>query len=773
MNFKSIKFISFFLILINIIVSGRAQTNQESLKIWFDKPAPDWNTALPVGNGSLGAMIFGHPEKERIQLNEESVWIGHEMPYHNPKAQEGLKEVRKLLFEGKYAEAEKIGQEKLMGNKSQYTTYQTLGDLSLVFPKLKEISGYRRDLDLETAVANVSYTGDGILYKREIFSSAPDQSLVIRLTADKVSSITFTAALSRPGNKAAVKSHPHGITMTEHINNGNGVLFYTKLKFVPDGGTMIYDTIAGTVTITNANSVTLCLTASTNYGDKNPETLSKENILKASAKTYEQLKDDHIKDYQYYFKRVDLSLGKTETSTASLPTDQRLSAFKAGITNDTELLKLYYQFGRYLLISSSRPNSLPANLQGIWADGLNPPWDCDYHININIQMNYWHSETTNLSELHMPFLKFINDLRPNARNTAKIMYGIDGTVAHFATDLWHYTEPWGKTDWAMWPMGMAWSCRHLWEHYQFTGDKEYLKTTAYPAMKEAAQFCNSWLVVNPKTKKLVSGPSISPENKFITKDGEVASLVMGPTMDHMIIRDLFNATIEASKVIGTDSAFRIQLQKSLANLSPTKIASDGRIMEWTEEFKEENPGHRHISHLYGLYPSNEISIKTPELLAAARKTIDYRLANGGGHTGWSRAWIINYFARMQDGKAAYGNLIALIQKSTLDNLFDNHPPFQIDGNFGATAGITEMLLQSHAGEIHLLPALPKEWHTGYIKGLVARGGFEINMKWENGILKSIEILSKLGNDCIVHYGDKVVSMKTEKGKTYTLNGELK
>jgi alpha-L-fucosidase 2 len=742
----------------------------DDLKIWFTRPAEQWDNALPVGNGRLGAMVFGGIETERIQLNEESVWTGLDEDYHNPESLAGLKEVRKLLFKGKYVEAQKVAQEKIMGkvDPSALHTYQTLGDLNLFFGPFRNVSDYRRELDIETAVASISYQADRVRYTREIFSSSPDDALVIRLTADRKRSVSFTVLMSRPGNKAEIVLNENMITMTEHVGNGNGVIMVALLKVIPDGGNM---NISGdSIRVAEADTVTMLLTAATDYRGGDPFLKAGYQLATASEKNYEMLKQDHIADYQKYFKRVDLDLGKTDA--VYFPTDARIEAMKNG-NADPQLVELYYQFGRYLLISSSRPGCLPANLQGIWADGLNPPWSSDYHININIQMNYWPAEITNLAEMHEPFLQFINEMRPDARKTAKEVYGCNGIVAHYTTDVWHFTEPTGQTRWGMWPMGLAWSCQHLWEHYLFNEDRQYLQDFAYPIIKEAAEFCCDWLVVNPKTKELVSGPSISPENRFKTPDGQVASLVMGPTMDHMIIWDLLTNTIRASEILNIDETFRRKMEQTLAKLAPIRIGSDGRLMEWTEEFEEEEPGHRHVSHLFGLHPGKQITMqKNPEFLEAARKTIDYRLSHGGGHTGWSRAWIINFFARLQDGEAAYENLLALLRNSTLPNLLDTHPPFQIDGNFGAVSGITEMLLQSHAGEIHLLPALPKAWPDGHIYGLCARGGFVVDIDWKDGKLEKAKIYSKLGNSCILRSGEKVITVKTEKGGKYYFDGTL-
>jgi alpha-L-fucosidase 2 len=522
--------------------------------------------------------------------------------------------------------------------------------------------------------------------------------------------------------------------------------------------------------VEGASSVTLLLTAATNYYGENPETTTSATLKNAAAKSYDQLKSAHIQDYRSFYQTCDLTLNGP--SSSAFPTDARVAALRSG-NQDNGLLSLYFQFGRYLLISSSRPGGLPANLQGIWADGLTPPWDADYHININIQMNYWPAEVTNLSAMHEPFLRYIEALNVDGKKTARDMYGINGSVAHFTSDAWHFTETYGRPQWAMWPMGLAWSTRHLWDHYLFTGDKEYLRAKAYPVMKDAAQFCSAWLIKDPQTKKLVSGPSISPENTFKTKSGEISTMVMGPTMDHMIIRDLFEHVVEASRILQVDAKFRGDIETKLKLLTPTKIGADGRIMEWSSSFEEPEPGHRHISHLYGLHPGNQITQDDTLLMEAAKKTIDYRLSHGGGHTGWSKAWIINFYARLHDGNQAQAHITSLLQKSTLPNMFDNHPPFQIDGNFGATAGIAEMLLQSHDGELEILPALPDAWPSGSITGICARGGFELSISWNDGKLSSLTVLSKLGQDCTLRYGNKEVKLHTAKNGRYSLNAELK
>jgi alpha-L-fucosidase 2 len=745
-----------------------AQKATDNLLLWYTQPAKNWNEALPVGNGSLGGMVFGQVDRERIQLNEKTVWAGGEENFVNPKAKSSLPKVRALLFDGKYDEARKLAQETLMGNKKGMSAYQTLGDLYLDFKHSDEVTNYRRDLDLDKAVASVSYSSKGIDFSRAVFSSAPDDVMVIHLSASKPGAITYKLAFRRPGDRATISYSGNEVSIFEHVNGGNGVRMAAKIAVLADGGKVTAEDDG--ILIEAANESMIIIAAATDYYGNDPSKTCSGRIAATLSKKYDNLLSSHISDYQSYFRRVKLDLGRSEA--AYFPTDLRINALQRG-SNDPQLVSLYYQFGRYLLISSSRPGSLPANLQGLWADGLNPPWDADYHININIQMNYWPAEVTNLAEMHQPFFQFLDSLRDDGRRTAKDMYSARGVVAHFTTDAFYFTEPYGQTQWAMWPMGYAWSVQHLWEHFLFNEDRDFLKRQGYPLMKDAALFCLDWLVVNPQSKKLVSGPSISPENTFRTRDGKVATMVMGPTMDHMIIRQLFQNTMQAAVVLGVDAAFQKQLSKALRDLAPTKLTSDGRIMEWTEEFEEPEPGHRHISHLYGLHPGNEINRNSDQvMLEAARKTIEFRLKNGGGHTGWSRAWIINFFARLQDGEKAHFNLLELLKKSTLPNLFDNHPPFQIDGNFGGTAGITEMLLQSHAREVVLLPSLPSQWKEGSVSGLRARGGFEVEMAWKDKALHNVTIKSHLGNTCELRYNNKTISLPTNRGSVYVLNSDL-
>jgi alpha-L-fucosidase 2 len=767
--------------------AGRAAA--DALTVWHRQPAKNWNEATPIGNGRQGAMIFGGVNAERIQLNEDSLWSGAPQDADNPKALEVLPQIRQLLFEGKYAEAQRIANRNLIcngpgsghgrGGKIAYGSYETLGDLKLTFDHGTNASvNYRRALDLETATASVSYEVDGVRFERELFSSFPDQVLVVRLKASQRRALNFTVSLARPEAAEVSSVGNNQLLMRGQLWNGAtnaGMKFATRLKATCTGGKIVAE--GEVLRIENATEATLLLTAATDYrmqlpdwrhGD--PEKQTAEQLASASRKSFSQLRKRHVADYRKLFDRVSLDLGTSDA--AKLPTDERLKAVAAG-GNDPALVSLYFQFGRYLMISSSRPGDMPANLQGLWADTVQPPWSSDYHANINLQMIYWPVETANLVECFEPLDRYVAFLTGPGAKTAKVHYNARGWTVHTLANAWGFTAPGESPSWGLSPSAGAWLSQHLWEHYAFSQDKDYMRRVL-PILRASAEFSLDWLVEDPKTKKLVAGPATSPENTFITADGQRASLCMAPAMEQEIIWDAFNNYLAATRVLGVSEPTMAEVENALPRLQGPKIGSDGRLMEWNEEFKEAEPGHRHVSHLFALHPGQQITRSgTPELATAARKVLEGRLAAGGGHTGWSRAWIINFWARLGDGDKAGENVEALLAKSTLPNLFDTHPPFQIDGNFGGVAGICEMLVQSHTGEIELLPALPSAWREGAIKGLRARGGYEIDVAWQDGKLASALVRNVGGNGvCKVRLGDKVAELKVKRGKAISLNANL-
>ena len=779
---------------------------QNNLKLWYKKPASAWEEALPLGNAKTGAMVFGGVATERFQLNDNTLWSGYPGDGgNNPNGPKILGQVRQQIFAGNWDSATVLWR-KMQGPYS--ARYLPLADLWLQSDlKDSATNFYYRDLNISNAIATTRYTINGVTYQRESFISHHDRIMVIRISSDKKGAISFTTALTSKlkfqtsaidnddlvlKGKAPkfVANRDYEPKQVEYDDwHGEGMNFEVHVKIINQGGSV--KKIKNALHVSNADAVTIYLSEATSFNGfdkspglhgKDPSIEAKANLQKALAKTYDQLRKTHISDYQSLFNRVQFDL-PLNSAVLDQPTDERLKEFVK--QHDDQLVVLYYQFGRYLMISSSRPGSRPTNLQGIWNDQVQPPWGSNYTTNINTEMNYWPAENTNLSECHLPLFDFMKELAVNGAKTARINYNIEeGWLAHHNSDLWAKTSPPGGYDWdakgmprwSAWLMAGAWFSTHLWEHYLFTGDKKFLKETAYPLMKGASQFMLHWLVVDPKTGYLVTNPSTSPENT-IKIDGKEYQLSMASTMDMSIIRELFTETIKASQQLRLYPEFANELKKAREKLYPFHIGKRGQLQEWFQDWDDPNDKHRHISHLFGLFPGNEITLdSTPELAAACKQTL---IERGDLSTGWSMAWKINWWARLHDGDHAYKILSSAFTYidpakkrevmgggGTYPNLFDAHPPFQIDGNFGATAGITEMLLQSHDGAITLLPALPTAWKEGSIKGIKARGDFTVDIQWAKGSFVKAKIYSALGGNCRLRTDRpvKIIEVKSTSAK---------
>ena len=767
----------FSILLLFIAIVGYSQ-NKQGLKLWYTQPSGNtWENALPIGNGRLGAMVYGNVKNETIQLNEHTVWSGGPNRNDNPLALDSLAVIRKLIFDGKQKEAERIANRVIITQKSHGQMFQPVGSLQLTFNGHEDYTDYYRELDIEKAVTKTSYSIGGVIYTREALASFPDRVIVMRLTATKPGSISFTATFTTPQSNSSIRITAaneltiSGMTM-DHEGVKGSVKFKGIVRIKSEGATVTSTDTS--LSIQNANVATIYISIATNFntykdisGDENKR--AADYLNKAYARSFAAILGAHISMYQKYFNRVKLDLGSTDA--ANRPTDERLKNFNS--TNDPQFVTLYYQYGRYLLISSSQPGGQPANLQGIWNDKIRPPWDSKYTININAEMNYWPAEKTNLAELHEPFLQMVKDMAVTGQQTARDMYGARGWVAHHNTDIWRTTGAVDGATWGVWSAAGGWTSQHLWEHYLYSGDKTFL-ASIYSVLKGASTFYVDFLVEHPKHHWLVMNPDMSPENAPMAHQG--SSLDAGTTMTNQIIFDIFTSTIRAAEILKKDAAFIDTLKQLRKRLPPMHIGQHGQLQEWLEDIDDPNDKHRHISHLYGLFPSSQISpYLNPVLAGAARTTLIHR---GDVSTGWSMGWKVNWWARLLDGNHAY----KLIQDQltlagtneggggTYNNLFDAHPPFQIDGNFGCTSGITEMLMQSAYDHIHLLPALPDMWQAGSITGLRAKGGFEIlRMEWKDAKLVKAVIRSAIGGNLRLRVPNAMIlsgggSLKPATGK---------
>ncbi len=803
---RSTTLLSIVLLLTQISV---ARAEEGPLRLWYDRPAGSWVEALPIGNGNMGGMVFGGIDEERIQFNEDTFWSGKPMDRQSPEAAENLDRIRQLLFDGKQKEAEKLAMDKFMSRPLRQETYQTCGDLILKFdlPEEAATENYRRDLDLDAALATVSFRHRGVTYRREMVASYPAGLIVIRLTADTPSKISFAASYTTPhadsrvtvmdGNTVVLNA---GATTHKRTGVECKLRIEARAKVVAEGGSVA--ATDGALVVSNADAVTILLAAATNYVNwkdisADPGVRCAKKLIAAAGTSFAELLAEHQEDHRDLFRRVTLDLGATEA--AKLPTDQRIKQFAT--EPDPSLAALYFQYGRYLLIASSRPGSQPANLQGNWTEELFPPWDSKWTININTEMNYWPAEVTGLGPCAEPLFAMVEDVAVAGQRTAKMLYGARGWVAHHNIDIWRGTEPINNSNHGIWPTGGAWLATHLWEHYLFTGDRQFLAKRAYPILKQCALFFVDTLIEDPRSdgKWLICGPSNSPEQ---------GGLVMGPAMDHQIIRAVFGAVIEASAILETDVELRTELLALVDRIAPNQVGRFGQLQEWLEDKDDPNNKHRHLSHLWGAFPGSEICItKTPAFAKAAAVSLDRR---GMGNVGWSLAWQVGLWARLGEAEKSYAAYSALLSRNANPNLFDQcfsgRPlPFEIDANFGGPAGLAEMLVQSHvrndhcrlsdpAGapfEISLLPTLPVAWPEGRVTGLRTRGGFEVDISWKNGELDEAVIRSKLGNGCRIRcktpvklapdvdttpgtgagtVSEGVLEFPTEAGKSYGLEG---
>lgn len=740
-------------------------------RLWYDKPATAWQEALPVGNGRMGGMVFGDVFQEKIQLNEDSIWYGKPLDRINPESAENLPKIRELIFEGKIREAERLSLFSLSGTPAYERIYQTMGNLELRFDdSVREYSNYERELDLEDGIARTFYQIEDTIYEREVFASYPDQIIAIHLKAKGSRKLNFHCHFNRRKFINHVW-HEGSDTIGFDADTGDGGINYCGMlrgACLREGQVK---TIGEFLIIEDASEVILYLSAATTFRTLDPAKACRKTLNEVCKMSWDEVKTRHLVDYKMLYNRVSLTLGGN--SRREVPTDIRLEELKQ--REDNDLLALYYQYGRYLMISCSRPGSLPANLQGIWNDRMDPPWDGKYTININTQMNYWPAETANLSECHLPLFDLLRRMVTNGSRTAKEMYGCRGFVAHHNTDLYADTAPQDQyIPASYWVMGGAWLSLHIWEHYLYTEDLQFLKSN-YDILKEAVLFFHDFLIENEEGQ-MITCPSVSPENTYIMENGNKGCMCAGPSMDSQILYELFHAYLNASSLLGEEELVE-DTKILLDKLPKPQIGKYGQLMEWTKDYEEVDPGHRHISHLFAIYPGSMITKEeTPELYEAAEKTLRRRLEHGGGHTGWSRAWIILLWSRFNNGEKAHENVLELLKRSTFPNLFDNHPGkpdpvFQIDGNFGATQGITEMLVQSHNGRIHLLPALPKAWSEGHVRGIKLRGNIELEMSWENGMLKEAILTPNKDSTVKLSYGENSEELKLYKGKKVIINKE--